>query len=901
MAEINLETIIKGAELLGGAAAEKMKALKKELGETGLVALNFKEILTKIGFESAESFEKAVTSVKYFADSMEDAFNNLNFFGDISKTVSDNISSQFRDMASTGLTEYAKQLDININNTEELAAMTVVALSPLIGIIPPTITGLGDIGSAGITAGQKLSKSFEPFADALGGLGGKISQELSAADKAYQLEQHIIEAASAQGKLHSLLDDSGTKFSNLNELFNEYTMMSYRSAQATGQTKASMDGLLDSLKTIPGAWTESIQVGDTVMSQAVSVSKMASGFAKSQEEVVSKVNDLYANMGSSGIKAYNSLANIYDLAEDSTKLRQAFVSTVMDISKSFNMLGDNTEAATAVVNAFDKTFTNMELSPAAIQNVVSTLAEGTKKFDMARGAFISGMTGGPGGLAGGIQIEYALQTGKLDEVMAKMLRSIESQFGGGVVTLEQAAKSPELSGEYYKQLQLVSQIAGVGEREASKILDAMKAGVIGDLEKGAKTQNTESLEKAIDRGTDRQEVLVKNPLLRIYQILETSATTHNKMALLAVDSTFAAISTDLSLKTLTAKESIETAKERARESGTTSVFRNDSSRSDLERQSVSTALGEDMNFLGGMFEKAKKIAEKEGAGLLKSTEATTPAPELESIKTSTTSISTIPTITTPGPVPEIPKSPNIFEAPSGVAERRLELATATTVQPVSTSPELVTQIPTQPQIVTPEIKTTKIPLTVPSVSATPTTFPTSSSVTSTVPTTPLAEATTPSISMVTGSFAANSTSMPGLPTPSIETQKEPVPVASFDYSVFPSMLNMLSSGVDQLSKLNELMLSAASPTKQEAINSSLALTPIGKLTSEKTTITEALATVKEATTKETTTTKIEKLSLEIEPLTIKLQWPEPFDQVVQSIATDVIANQSRTQSQSGVS
>lgn len=902
MAEIDLDTIMKGAEALGGQWAEAAKKLTKELGESGVASLKEIELLKKIGFESREAFDKAVKGAKALAVTLEENFANMNFFGDATKKLSESIDASFQNIVNSGLRNYSEALNVNIDNTTELAAMSAVALAPFIGMIPPTITGLGEIGTAGIEAGQKLSKSFEPFADRLGGLGGKIGQALSGADRAYQLEQHIIGAAVAQGNFNAVLDNSHTTFGRLNEQYDEYNAMSYASAQATGQTKASMDGLLDSLKAIPGAWTESIDVGGVAMSQAVLTSKMAAGFAKSQEEVSTKLNELYTNMGSSGEKAYSSLAKIYTAASSSSRLREAFVSTVTDIAKSFNMLGDNTDAATTVVKAFDTTFSNLKISPAAIQTVISSLAEGTKKFDMARGAFISGMTGGPGGLAGGVQIEYALQTGKLDEVMAKMLRSIESQFGGGVVTLEEAAKTPELSGEYYKQLQLVTQIAGVGEREASKILDAMKAGVVGDLERGAKTEGTDALLDAVNLGTERQEVLVNNPLLKIHQTLEYTAATNNKMMLLAADQTFAAISSAMSLKTLT-----EDSRELAAKSGKTSIFRESSTRPDQGRIDALTELTEEMKkFLPEeSWKKIEKAADR--LGVMPGKKETVEIPEQKETVTVTpvtTPKVTVPTLEAPSrtviyqPPPSTPEvsGPSVTTVPSVPATPTPKATPEPVAMPISASMPAQEKAPIQASTLTP-ISATPAILAASTVSVIP------ASTSTVVPANVQASVLPSSLTSATASTATanlkpEETYKTIKPQKGIETTPTVPTVATvpIDFSVFPSMLNVLNLGVEQLTKLTSMI----SPLKPETIAAASTIAPNREMQSTLTRdVTEKI--VKATETKNTeTTAKTEKVAVEIEPLTIKLQWPEPFEQTIQQIITARVAHQPSSQLISGV-
>ena len=103
------------------------------------------------------------------------------------------------------------------------------------------------------------------------------------------------------------------------------------------------------------------------------------------------------------------------------------------------------------------------------------------------------------------------------------MTAMKKQFGGGVVTLEDAHKNNALAAEYYKQTQYLMSVAGIAKNEgqAKNILDAMKSGVIDKLKFGEGEDKGAALKTAIDSGTEQQH-RTGNEVTRIHNILAHS-------------------------------------------------------------------------------------------------------------------------------------------------------------------------------------------------------------------------------------------------------------------------------------------------------------------------------------------------------------------------------------------
>jgi len=427
------------------------------------------------------------------------------------------------------LKEFKDAEDLAADGLGNFAVQGALALEPLIKIIPDAITGIGNISAAGYDAGSKLDGAFSHTKSILERTFGKDSMLVNymesvskGATQAYTLERSIISLAAAQGNFSSMLDQAGGQFRDMDQEYMDMTNLAYESAKATGQTVESMMGLAQVLGSIPDSLTEPISVAGDSMSQLAATSKLATGFMLPQADVAKHLGNMYTELGVSGQEAFESLANIYEKAGDSKLRFEAFTNTVMSIAQSFKMLGDNTMAATNVVKAFDEAFKGSKISPAAMQSVIQGMTEGIMGMDRAKQAFVSSQTGGPGGLAGAFQMEFALQEGKMDEVLKKTMTAMQAQFGGQVLTLKDAAQNPAMAGEFYKQVQYLTQVAGVAktDREAYKILEAMQSGVMDNLQPGAAQEDSQkALENAVDRGTALQDKTATG-VMRIHQDME---------------------------------------------------------------------------------------------------------------------------------------------------------------------------------------------------------------------------------------------------------------------------------------------------------------------------------------------------------------------------------------------
>lgn len=507
-----------------------------------------------ISLEAIENFLKLNPNeqLQAFADIMKQSGKSMADMGEISSRVGPQITTALQNaqQAAQGFgniisgvlengTELWNQLNDSVNNFvkaqenagEDIGTIAVAAagfLDSFLGIIPDSITGMGKFGEAGKIAGNTIHESFkdiEPLLRAIPGIGkgaaegfGRMANQ---ADGAYQLQRGLISLAASQGQLSSLVDYGTNSFQNIDQAMTQMSDSTFESAVATGQSVSAMMNLAEILGKIPGALTDNINMFGRHSSQLVVASQIATAFGQSQTEIAKTLNTMYDQMGLHGTESMRVISRMYESAGDSKLRFEGFSKSVMDIATSFKMLGDNTNSATTVVKAFDTAFKDSTISPAAMQQVISHMAAGIENMDRGKQAFISSATGGPGGLAGSFQMELAMQEGRMDEVLSKTMTAMQQQFGGQTLTLKDAAENPALAGEFYKQVQYLTQVAGVAkdDREAYRMLEAMKNGVIDMLKPTGTEDGSKALFNATERGISEQK-RTTSAIISLHQMFE---------------------------------------------------------------------------------------------------------------------------------------------------------------------------------------------------------------------------------------------------------------------------------------------------------------------------------------------------------------------------------------------
>lgn len=324
-------------------------------------------------------------------------------------------------------------------------------------------------------------------------------------DAVKQAESSMIQVAAASGQLSEVLGETGDNYDLLERKMVAYSKMNTDVALATGLSTSQVEKFGSTLFQLPGALSANIMGasdGSRQYGLLDAALKTATGSGMSFKDVFGEITDLYNRFGDSTSKGFEDSLRYVSALQDATnelKIPLQFIKSYTDqASASFKFFGNNSEAAIRVVERLGPALKNAKLGPEAIKEMLTDITGNLGSMNLAQRSFLSSSSGGAGGLQGGYQIELLKSQGKFDEIQKMAETSLMKQFGGRIVTLEDAAKDEGAARQLTKQVQLITSGPTKlvnNEAEAYKFFEAMKGGMTSPIAKDSDTLLQENLEK----------------------------------------------------------------------------------------------------------------------------------------------------------------------------------------------------------------------------------------------------------------------------------------------------------------------------------------------------------------------------------------------------------------------
>lgn len=520
MADLKLEDIV---AFFQGTGPDKVKQLFDEL----------KQKSTNFNTAFASSMKDVKTNVQSVGTEVEKTGNTVSAVTEKMKTSG---LDEFIDTVSNGITKFAE------NNSK------LVGLVGQFGLLRAAMTKLPEpaafttIGTNADIAVNKIENTIntvnklfniKPGSD---GIIDKFvigaGETLKLAEPAKKFEASFLSAASASGQFGEVIASVGPNLQGLSLINERFSSVIQEVGNSSGLSSSQVAEYAGSLLKIPGALDQNISSLDGTnqnLSLLDASLKLATGTGQSFEKVFNDMNDMYRNFGITGKEALEYTAR---LSEASQKLRMPLEivrGVASQAAEGFSMLGNNAQGAISILARMGPALQNSGLGPAAISNLVKGVVDSIGRLNIAQKSFLSSQTGGPGGLQGGYQVDLMLRQGKVDEVYSKVEQSLRKQFGGRIVSLEEAASNQGAAAQFTKQVQMLTSgptAIAKSESEAYRLLEAFSKGVSPEAE--IKT-GEDALKDSVDVGNkiqDRQyNVLVRlqNEAERASQLAAISA------------------------------------------------------------------------------------------------------------------------------------------------------------------------------------------------------------------------------------------------------------------------------------------------------------------------------------------------------------------------------------------
>lgn len=431
--------------------------------------------LTASASKSEKSIGLVSNSLVKFTDQLQGAFNKIKGLSEANTGSIDDLSKSLVDIGSVGLSK-----------------------------ILPISSAFSNLGDSAKGSGNIIDDKYKSMLGSITKVGEAVLRHAEANKKA---ELGLVALYARSGDLNETFKKTSSGIESLRDLTNQFANQMLEVSNATGTTTGETSNYAKMLLTIPGAYGHIIEnspVGSINTLQAAMT--VARGTTQDFTDVFSVMDQQFKNFAQVGEKPLELMSRMYSVSQSLGMPFNYINEQIKKTSDQFRFFGDNTSAALKLLSGFAPALKESGVGPAGIQEIVGHLTGAVDSLNIAQKSFISTQTGGAGGLQGGYQMDLLMKQGKMDEVFGKMEEALKKQFGK-IVSLEDAAKSPEAAGQLTKQVAFLRQgpmgDVAKSDQEAYKILDAFKAGAKPKIE--SPTENKNAFATVLDHGTALQE------------------------------------------------------------------------------------------------------------------------------------------------------------------------------------------------------------------------------------------------------------------------------------------------------------------------------------------------------------------------------------------------------------
>ena len=363
----------------------------------------------------------------------------------------------------------------------------------------------GDLDALGSTS-KTVAKMIE--------LARAIGEQAAQGQKA---EAAYAGMLGASGKLNTAFDQQTGVMRDLGAMTAEYNQKLLDVASSTGFTAKQIMPFMQQLNSIPGMMNSMVQgagKGGQALDAMTTALRLASGSGQSDKEVMDAMKIAYESLGNAMGKVTDPAQKGAELFATTVSIAQAMNITFQDsaaylktVAETFKYTGDNTEAATKILETYGGALQNTGLTAKASTELVDKMVQSTHNMTLGQEAFISARGGGPGGLEGAFKLEELQRQGKDDQVMAMAQKAFKGVAGGKIYTQQEAAQSPQARAGFARQRALLQSGAfgigkGMGNDEANRVLEAMKSGNVEQFKIATKQDAVKSV---AEKGNQIQE------------------------------------------------------------------------------------------------------------------------------------------------------------------------------------------------------------------------------------------------------------------------------------------------------------------------------------------------------------------------------------------------------------
>jgi hypothetical protein len=468
--------------------------------------------------QSSDKAQKAIGGLNGFAaganeifDAFEKHINNFNITLETSGAYANKAAAQFGilSVAILGSQKAFQGMDFSsmgLNTfTEQITNMKATLASSPLSKMLETFKSMG----VEIPAAQAKTKAAAlTFAQSF----------LQSADNALTLQTGLLKLSAQTGNLGHIYTKAGPQLKSMNAILAEQNIMMVDAARATGNSnRKQIENFYMALASVPQALESVVKVGDdadTSMSMLTATMKLATATQREYPEVIKDLHKAFTDYGLVGKDALSFTARFTELSSKLGIEFDVMKNGLLGATSAFQTLTDAgdasfkmTESMSNIMNKYVEGLKASHMTGQHAVEVVKNMTGAMSNLKVEQRAFLSAQTGGPGGLMGAAQIEKMMREGKIDEVMEKVMGSME-KMTGKAVTLEEASKSESAAATRQKQITLFQQ-GPLGKlaqnpEDAGRLLETYRAKKEGRVVTGDLDENV--LKTAIDKSSETENL-----------------------------------------------------------------------------------------------------------------------------------------------------------------------------------------------------------------------------------------------------------------------------------------------------------------------------------------------------------------------------------------------------------
>lgn len=469
------------------------------------------------------------TPVEIKSDDIASVTENMRQQGVVGERVSEifSIQNKIFELARQNLNNFNSSLNISKENLKNLSN-PALAINSQFGLLATSAIGatvsfenlasvdtsnlstfsdqlkgvLDILKSPGSFSGAEVGEASNVVSKALSGIvdKSKITSELSkgtasfaafaanilkTADNGLRMQHALLQLSSATGGFSDLMDEAGQDLTNMNQLLARQTLLISDASKDTHLGTKVLGEYWSQLGQIPNVLKE-INVELPGSSRSINILsaaiQMSTGTGRQYKDVLSDLKTATIEFGMSTSEAFSFTAKISELSGKLKAPLEDIQKGLLSTTREFKGFADAGEASARqsssianIMNTYGEALKNTGMTAQASVNLVSKMTSSISKLTIAQKAFLSQQSGGPGGLRGAFNIENMLRKGETEKVFEMVKAQMQKQFGGNIVSLEDATKSDAAASQLQKQMLMLQKAQfATNDQEAYRILESFK-------------------------------------------------------------------------------------------------------------------------------------------------------------------------------------------------------------------------------------------------------------------------------------------------------------------------------------------------------------------------------------------------------------------------------------------